>query len=90
MSALLNAIVATLTGVGFLLTILGLRAWLRFGDRRLGLLFFAFLGFLVQGLLLTWGLFGRNRVDDLVVPLVAISGFSLLLVYLATLVRTAA
>lgn len=86
---LLNGFAAGLTGVGLLLSALGFRAWFRFGEPRLGLLFFAFLGFLGQGLLLSWGLFLRNRVDDLLVPVVALSGTSLLLVYLATLERAA-
>lgn len=88
MSVFLNALAAGLTAVGFFITLLGFRAWFRYGERRLGLLFFAFFGFFVQGLLLAWGLFVRNRVDDLVVPLVGLSGVSLLLVYVATLVRT--
>jgi len=87
----LNAVAAALTGLGLLLSLLGLRAWLRFGESRLGLLFLAFLGFLAQGVLLTWGLFVRDqptgRIDDLVLPVIALSGASLLLVYFATLVR---
>jgi hypothetical protein len=86
----LNAFVAGLTGLGLLLSILGLRAWFRYGEPRLGLLFLSFLGFLAQGLLLTWGLFLRDRpagrIDDLVLPVTALSGASLLLVYFATLV----
>lgn len=91
MSVVLNAVVASLTGVGLVLSALGLRAWFRYGEGRLGLLFLGFLGFLAQGLLLTWGLFVRDRpagrIDDLVVPVAALSGASLLLVYLATLAR---
>lgn len=87
MSALLNFLGAGLTAVGLLLSALGLRAWFRHGDSRLAFLFFGFLGFLIQGVLLTWGLFVRNRVDDLTMPIVALSGASLLLVYFATLAR---
>ena len=89
MSALLNALAAGLTGVGLLLSIMGLRAWFRFGEPRLGLLFAAFLGFFAQGVLLTYGLFERNRTDNLVLPITALSGASLLLVYVATLARPA-
>lgn len=85
MFELLNAFVAGLTAVGLLLALLGLRAWLRYGEKRLALLFLAFLGFFAQGLLLTWGLFVRNKVDDLLVPMLALSSASVLLVYLATL-----
>lgn len=87
MSEILNIAVASLTALGLLLTLLALRAWWRFGEKTLGVLFLGFAGFLGQGLLLTWGLFLRNRVDDLVLPVVALSGASLLLVYLATLGR---
>ena len=87
MSALLNVLGAGLTAIGLLLSVLGVRAWFRYGETRLAFLCFAFLGFLAQGLLLTWGLFIRNRIDDLIVPVVALSGTSLLLVYFATLAR---
>lgn len=87
MSELLNAVAAALTALGLALTLLGGRAWFRYGETRLGLLFFAFLGFLAQGTLMTWGLFIRERVDDLLIPLVTLSGASLLLVYVATLAR---
>jgi hypothetical protein len=50
---LLNALVAGLTAIGLILTMLGLRAWFRYGERRLAFLFAAFLGFLAQGVLLT-------------------------------------
>lgn len=83
----LNVVVAGLTAVGLILSSLGFRAWFRHGETRLGLLFFAFLGFLAQGVLLSWGLFVRSRVDNLLIPVVALSGASLLLVYLATLER---
>lgn len=86
----LNIAVAGLSAAGLVLTILGLRVWLRFGDARSALLFFAFWGFLAQGALLTWGLFIRNSVEDLLVPVVALSGVSLILVYMTTLVRVRA
>lgn len=82
---LLNVLAGTITAVGLLLCVLGLRAWLRSGDARAGLFFAAFLGFLAQGALLSWGLFVRDRVDDLTFPLALLTGSSLLLVYLATL-----
>lgn len=88
MSTVLNVAVAGLTAIGFILSVLGLRAWFRYGETRLALLFLAFLGFLSQGGLLTYGLFVRNRIDDLVVPITALSGGSLLMVYFATLGRS--
>ncbi len=90
MSALLNAFVASLTALGLILSVLGFRAWFRFAEPRLGLLFLAFLGFLAQGMLLTYALFIENQITtEIVVAATAMSGGSLLLVYLATLARPA-
>ena len=81
----LNILAGTVTATGLLLAALGLRAWARSGSARSGVLFLAFLGFLAQGVLLSWGLFVRDSVDGLVFPLVSLTGASLLLVYFATL-----
>lgn len=90
MSAILNGLVAGLTAVGLVLSVLGFRAWFRFGEPRLALLFLAFLGFLGQGLLLTYALFLLNDLtDEVIVGAIGLSGASLLLVYLATLARPA-
>ena len=89
MPTLLNALVAGLTAVGLILSVLGLRAFARYGEPRLGLLFLSFVGFFLQGAILTWGLFVNNRVDDLIIPVTALSGASLLLVYVATIAKPA-
>lgn len=90
LNLLLNGFVAGVTAVGLFLALLGLRAWYRYGEPRLALLFLAFAGFLAQGLLLSWALFIREAIDDpVIVAAVGLSGASLLLVYFATLARPA-
>src|SRR5688572_5425490 len=81
----LNLLAGGITAVGLLLSVLGLRNWLRSGEARAALLALAFLGFLAQGLLLAWGLLARNDIDGLVLPMAGLTGASLLLVYFATL-----
>ena len=87
MSLELNLLAGGLTGVGVLLTGLGGRGFVRHADARSLLLLVGFGCFLAQGLLLSWGLFVAQRVDDLVVPIVALSAGALVSLYAATLAR---
>lgn len=87
MTEVLNAVVAAYTAVGLALSALGVRAWFRFGETRFAVLFLGFLGFFGQGVLLTWGLFVRNGVDDLLLPAFGLGLAGLVLVYFATLGR---
>ena len=81
----INALAAFLTAGGLVLTALGARAWWRYGELRFGLLCIAYAGFLAEGLLVSWGLFVRNRVDDLILPILFLTVVSLFLVHTATL-----
>jgi hypothetical protein len=87
MSLLLNLVAGGLTGVGVLLTGLGGRGFVRHADGRSFLLLLGFGCFLAQGVLLTWALTTRGSLEDLVVPIVALSAVALVCIYGATLVR---
>lgn len=87
MSILLNLAVAAFTLTAIALTVLGVLAWRRSGQARIGGLAAGFGFFALAGVITSWWLFAREDLETLLAVHTAITALGLITVYLAAVKR---
>lgn len=87
MTLLLNLSVATFTLTAVALTGLGVLAWRRSGQARIGMLSLGFGWFAIAGVLASWWLFTREDLQTLLTVHTAVMALGLLTIYIAAVKR---